>query len=171
MDKHPSITLAGGFKAPGPRLATPPAVTINSPAFAAFTLLTDALAEACAAAELRADDAAWDVALADPDAAAEDAMNIAMTAARAAGDAQILLASDRQLVFAARFISCALGIEHCPDREHVLHFIDSSRALFGAASGRVTARRAEALVERATLRLMRLCDLMAEDSNTSVNAL
>jgi len=163
MTATSTITLAGGFKAGHPQFAAPAAAGPISPAFAAFTLLTDALAEACAAAELRADDAAWDVALADPDAAAEDALNEAVAAARAAGDAQIFLASDRTLVFAARFVSCALGVEHGADREHILHFIDSSRTLWGPAPTGTTARRAEALVERAIERLMRLTELMADE--------
>jgi len=159
MTARPPITLAGGTKALAAPLSAPSAVTPISPAFAAFTRLADALADACAAEELRTDDAAWDVAMADPDAAAE----AAMAAARAAGDAQIFLASDRPLVFAARFVSCALGVEHGADREHILHFIDSSRTLWGPAPAGTTARRAEALVERAVERLMRLTDLMADE--------
>lgn len=156
MAAKTNITLAGGIKAPDMQNA---AYTV-SPAFAAYQALSDALAEACAAEELRTSAAAWDMALRDVDAAAEDAMNSAMDAARFAGDAPTVLASDRKLVFAARFISCTLGMENTPDRDSLLHFIDTNRGLWGGDAAGLTARRAEALMDLTVGRLLRLIDLM-----------
>lgn len=156
------ITLAGGIKAQRSEPArTRPACTA-SPAFTAFNALSNALAEARAAEELRASPAVWDLALGDLDVAAEDAMNDAIEAARIAGDAPIVLASDRRLVFAARFFYCALGMEHAPDRDNVLHFIYSNSRLWGADGGGPTARRAEALMKLAVERLLALMDLQDE---------
>ncbi len=159
------ITLAGGIKASHYEPAPLHPTCAASPASTAFTALSNVLAEARATEELRASPAVWDLALHDLDAAAEDAMNAAIEAARIAGDAPIVLASDRRLVFAARFIHCALGMEHAPDRDNLLHFIGSNSRLWGADSSGPTARRAEALMELAVERLLALMDLQDEHAS------
>lgn len=154
------ITLAGGIKASRVSFqVSPPAC---SAAFAAFTMLSEALAEAKAAEELRADPASWDVAMNDLDVAAEDAINDALKAARVAGDAPVALASDRRLIFTARFIYCALGIENAPDRMNVLHFFGTNYGSWAAEPGGLTARRVDALMEVTVARLLALMDLLDE---------
>lgn len=154
------ITLADGIKAPRIQYTVPRPACAVSPAFTAVEALSVALAEACAAEELRESPAAWDLALFDLDVAAEDAVNCARDAARLAGDAPVVLATDRRLVFAARFIHCTLGVENAPDRDNLLYFIGMNRGLWGGDSGGLTARRAEALMDLTVGRLLRLIELM-----------
>lgn len=167
MAKVTNITLAGGIKAS--REPSVVAASTGSAAFEAFTLLSETLAEALAAEELRADPAAWDSAIDDLDADAENAINDAITAARAAGDAPVALASDRRLVFAARFIHCALGIENAPDRVNVLHFFGTNSGLWTAEASGLTARRVDALMSITVKRLLALMNLMvdAPDARTA----
>lgn len=160
MADYSTITLAGGIKAPRQRFAEPRPALATSPAFAAFEKLNDALADACAAEEFRMDPASWDLAHCDPDAASEDAVNLALELARAAGNASIVLAPDRMLVFVARFIHCAIGMESEPDRINMLHLLESSQTLWNRSATGLIARRADELVSRAIERLVRLTDLL-----------
>lgn len=160
MATYPSITLAGGVKAPARTYSAGPTVPVAlSLAHGAFAALTDALAEAIQAAELRNDPAAWDVAYRDPDRAAEAALEAVAREARRAGDAPILIMSDRRLAFAARFIAAALAIKDGADRAHVLYFIAANHALLGTPHPGPTARRVDALIRLALERLLQLTAL------------
>ena len=160
MADYSTITLAGGIKAPRHHIADPRPVQAVSPAFTAFEQLTEALSDACAAEEFRLAPASWDNAYSNPDVAAEDAVNMALEAARAAGNAPIVLASDRTLNFVARFIHCAIGIENGPDRVNILHLIEDSQHLWNRNSAGLIARRGDDLVTRAIERLSYLMDLL-----------
>jgi hypothetical protein len=141
-----------------------------SSAFTAFELLAEALAAACSAEEFRRDPASWDVAYSNPDAAAEDAVNVALEFARAAGNAPVVLSSDRPLVFVARFIHCAIGIEGEPDRINILHLIEDSEHLWRRSSAGPIARRGDDLINLAVTRLSRLMDLLygPDDEDSTV---
>ena len=165
MAKTPIITLAGGIKAPPHRLAEPHPVQAVSTAFAAFETLANALAEACAAEEFLNDPSSWDIAYPNPDVAAEDAVNVALEAARAAGNAPVVLVSDRVLVFIARFIHCAMGVENGPDRVNMLHLLeDSQRLWFRSSTGHI-ARHGDDLIACAVERLLNLTDLLYGPAN------
>lgn len=166
MTNSPSITLAGGIKAPQRLLAsrtTAPAAF--SPAHSAFLALNEALAEAVDAESLRASRAAWDMAYVDPEVRAETALNDLVGAARRAGDAPIVIASDRRLVFAARFISAALDVVAGADRENILHFMAANQPLLGTVAPGLVARRIDALIEQAFGRLDQLSALQREASD------
>jgi hypothetical protein len=160
MAKYSTITLAGGIKAPRNQLAAPPPSQAVSPAFTDFERLAVALAEACAAEEFRLDPASWDIAYSTPDAAAEDAVNLALEAARAAGNAPVVIASDRTLIFVARFIHCAIGVENEPDRINILHLLEDSQHLWRRVQPGMIAQRGEDLITRAVERLAHLMDLL-----------
>lgn len=159
MAAYSTITLAGGIKAPvrRPSLSTTAAAPL-SPAHAAFARLNEALADAADAEDLRSGPAAWDVAYVDPDTSADAALYAVLNAARAAGNAPIVIASDRRLAFAARFITSALSIADGADRTNILHFMSLNQPLLGASSPGLTARRIDALIERALGRLLRLTE-------------
>lgn len=159
MANQSTITLAGGIKAPRHQNIEPKVQAV-SPAFAAFEELSEALAEACAAEEFRLDPASWDIAYSNPDIAAEDAVNVALEAARAAGNAPVVLASDRTLIFVARFIHCAIGIENGPDRINMLHLLEDSQPLWRHAQPGMIAQRGNSLVTRTIERLSHLMDLL-----------
>lgn len=160
MADYSSITLAGGIKALHHRITDPSPVQAVSPAFRAFEQLTEALSDACAAEEFRLAPASWDNAYSCPNVAAEDAVNMALEAARATGNAPVMLASDRTLIFVARFIHCAIGIENGPDRDNILHLIEDSQHLWNRNSAGLIARRGDELVTRAIERLSSLMDLL-----------
>lgn len=86
MAEYSTITLAGGIKAPRDRIADAGPTQALSLAFTAFEQLAEALAETCAAEEFRLKPSSWDMAYSNPDVAAEDAVNLALEAARAAGN-------------------------------------------------------------------------------------
>lgn len=163
MTTHSSITLAGGIKAPLCRFSsrsTAPAAF--SPAHEAFAALNEALAEAVEAESLCASSAAWDMAYVDPDVSAETALNELVGAARRAGDAPVVIASDRRLVFAARFIAAALDVVAGADRENILHFMSANQPLLGSTAPGLVARRIDALIEQAFTRLDQLSALQRE---------
>lgn len=153
------ITLSGGIKSTprhDTKVITPSAPI--SPAHAAFEALTDALAEAIAAEEFRADPASWDPAYAEHDA--EVAVEAVINAAREAGEATVIIKSDRMMVYAARFVSCAMSLEDGGDRENILHFMNTNQSLFGHSGGGLIARQANGLVGLAFERLLRLNGLL-----------
>ncbi|RWR24722.1 hypothetical protein D2T29_22645 [Sinirhodobacter populi] len=159
MANQSTITLADGINAPRGPVAEPKVQAV-SPAFEAFETLSEALAEACSAEEFRLDPASWDIAYSNPDVAAEDAVNVALEAARAAGNAPIALASDRTLIFVARFVHCAIGVENGPDRINVLHLLEDSQPLWRGTQPGVIAQRGNMLITRSIERLSHLMDLL-----------
>ncbi len=155
------ITLAGGIKSSTRNETFTPQVSV-SPAHAAFTALCEALAEASAAEEFRADAASFDLAYAQHDA--EVAMEAVIDAARAAGETPVIINSDRVMVYAARFVICALSLEDGGDRENILHFMATNQTLFGNGGKGPIAGRVNALVDIAFMRLLRLNDLLYPSS-------
>jgi hypothetical protein len=94
MTNSPSITLAGGIKAPRRRFSSGEAAPgAFSPAHAAFIALIEALADAVEAEGLRVSGAAWDMAYVAPEVRAQIALNDVVGAARQAGDAPVVIAS------------------------------------------------------------------------------
>lgn len=71
-----------------------------------------------------------------------------------------MLATDRTLIFVARFIHCAIGIENGPDRINILHLIADSQHLWSRGSSGLIARRGNDLITRAIGRLSQLMDLL-----------
>ncbi|MDF2143267.1 hypothetical protein [Paenirhodobacter sp. CAU 1674] len=163
MTVSPSITLAGGIKAPRRRFSSGTAAPgAFSPAHAAFIALIEALADAVEAEGLRVSGAAWDMAYGAPEVRAQIALNDVVGAARQAGDAPVVIASDRRLVFAARFIAAALDVVAGADRENILHFMSANQPLWCNAAPGLVARRVDALIEQAFRRLDQLSALQRD---------
>lgn len=165
MTNSPNITLAVNCKANGrlQNCALLPRLTL---AETAFLSLSDALSEAESSQAFLASDASYDPAYSDPQATAAADMAAAVIAARAAGEAPVVLASDRLLVFAARFIACALMLENAMDRRAVLHFMSTANALWSAPNVTPSMRRARGLVTRAMTTMMRLDELLSSEAMT-----
>ncbi|MBC7147609.1 MAG: hypothetical protein H5U24_19790 [Thioclava marina] len=162
MTDFSRITLAGGIKAAAPAFRHSPSVSPQpSPAHAAFAKMNEALANALDTTLFNANSASWDPAYVASD---EDAaFGALLETARAAGDTRIVLASDRRLVFAARFISATLRLIDEGIRLDMLHFMSVNQPLLSPAEPGPTAQRADRLIAQTYDRLEALMNAVAND--------
>jgi hypothetical protein len=165
MATQTRITLAGGIKATAwpRRQQTSTHAGAISPAHGAFVELARVLLDATEAEEFRASSMSWDPAFCDPDVAANLAFDAVLHAARAAGDAPIVIGSDRKLVYAARYIARSLTIEGAEARGEALHFLAETLSLWGRAADGLTARRIDALLDQTCERLLHLNALLSPE--------
>ena len=96
-------------------------------------------------------------------------MEAVIDTARAAGEAPVIINSDRVMVYAVRFVSCALSLEDGGDRENTLHLMATHQTLVGNGDRGPIAGRVNALVDLAFMRLLQLNDLLFPSSIPSTS--
>ena len=162
------ITLAGGVKA-SRRLPLDDKRTVpqTSPAFAAFSRMSEALLAASDGFEIVEQPCSWDPAMALLVDDAQGALDHAMAVAEQTGEMRPLLRSDRQLILAARLISGCLGIANPVDRTALAYCLRESGDWFSQQDPGQISHAARQMLRQALNRLCVLCEALELTENAS----